>query len=58
MFAEVFSYDQELIDHGYAKGIEQGIEREKVQTAKKFLNMGLSIDQVMEGAGLSKQEIE
>jgi len=40
MFAEVFSYDQELIDFG----IEQGIE----QTAKKLLTKGMTIKEVLE----------
>ena len=58
MFAEVFSYDRELYDNGVSDGIDIGIKQEKIQTAKNFLNMGLSIAQVMEGTGLSKQEIE
>jgi len=28
MFAEVFSYDQELIDSGIEQGVKQGIEQE------------------------------
>ena len=30
MFAEVFSYDQELIDLGVQKGTEQGMQKEKI----------------------------
>jgi len=40
------------------KGIEKGIEKGKIETAKKFLSMGLPIGQVVEGTGLSLDVIQ
>ncbi|MCL2559374.1 MAG: Rpn family recombination-promoting nuclease/putative transposase [Turicibacter sp.] len=60
MFADVFSYDQELIDFGFEKGvdlgieqgIEQGIERgaskKAIKIAKKLFGRGLSAEEVAE----------
>jgi len=45
-------------DIGRTEGINLGIERGIIQTAKNLLSMGLSIDQIMKGTGLSKQEVE
>ena len=47
-------------DEGYEKGIsiglEQGLERgayqNKLETARKLITMGLSIEQVVQGTGL------
>ena len=35
-----------------------GIEKEKKETAKKLLKMGLTIEQIIEATDLSKEEIE
>jgi len=45
MFAEVFSYDREIFDKG-------------IQTAKNFLQMGLSSEKVSKGTGLSIGEVK
>ena len=39
-------------------GITQGAYQKAVETAKKFLSMGLSVEQVADGTGLSIEEIE
>ena len=44
---------KEIYDDGKADGISQGIS----QTAKNLLAMGLSVEQVAQGTGLSLEEI-
>lgn len=43
-------------DEGYEKGIsiglEQGAYQTKLETARKLITMGLSIEQVVQGTGL------
>jgi predicted transposase/invertase (TIGR01784 family) len=41
-----------------SQGITQGEHKKAVETAKKFLAMGLSVEQVATGTGLSPEEIE
>ena len=43
---------------GEERGISLGAYRKAVETAKKFLSMGLSVEQVANGTGLSVEEIE
>ena len=43
---------------GISLGITQGAYQKAVETAKKFLAMGLSMEQVADGTGLSIEEIE
>lgn len=40
------------------EGIEIGLERGKLEMARNFLSLGLSIEQVGKGTGLSIQEVE
>ena len=53
---------KEAFDDGFSAGEERGISlgahQKAVETAKKFLAMGLSIEQVADGTGLSPEEIE
>ena len=42
---------------GYAEGYAKGIKENQIKTAKKMLNMGMSIDLIAEISGLSKEEI-
>ena len=66
MFAEIFSYDRELIEQGVEQGfkrgieqgIEQGVERTKLETAKKLLVKGMSIEDILEITELPEKEIE
>jgi predicted transposase/invertase (TIGR01784 family) len=48
----------EGISIGLSQGITQGEHKKAVETAKKFLAMGLSVEQVATGTGLSPEEIE
>ena len=49
------------ISQGIAQGITQGISQgehlKAIETAKKFLTMGISIEQVAQGTGLSIEEV-
>ena len=45
-------------ERGRNEGISLGITQAKLETAKKFLSMGLSVEQVADGTGLSIEEIE
>lgn len=45
-------------ERGIEKGIEKGIEEGKFDIALNFLKMGLSVDQVASGTGLTIEEIE
>ena len=45
-------------ERGISLGITQGEHKKAVETAKKFLSMGLSIKQIADGTGLSIEEIE
>ena len=42
---------------GLSDGISQGEHQAKIETAKKFLAMGISIEQVAQGTGLSIEEV-
>ena len=54
-FDDGFSAGEE---RGISIGLSQGAHQKAVETAKKFLAMGLSIEQVADGTGLSPEEIE
>ena len=49
-------------EHGIAigekLGEERGIYKKAIETAKKFLSMGLSVEQVADGTGLSVEVIQ
>ena len=45
-------------ERGISIGLSQGAQQAKLETARKFLAMGLSIEQVADGTGLSPEEIE
>ena len=46
------------IDTAKEEGREEGIAKEKLATAKRLLDMGLTQEQVAQGAGLSIEDIE
>ena len=43
---------------GLAEGVAEGTKKNQIETAKKMLNMGMSIDLIAEISGLSKAEIK
>ena len=46
------------LEKGREEGLEEGKQESRLETAKNFLAMGLPIETVMQGTGLSKEEIE
>ena len=46
------------IDTAKEEGREEGIAKEKLTTANRLLGMGLTQEQVAQGAGLSIEDIE
>ena len=53
---------EEAYEDGLTKGLQQGISQgayeKAVETAKNFLSMGLSIEQISRGTGLSLETIK
>ena len=49
---------EKAFENGFSAGEERGRNEAKLETAKKFLAMGLSVEQVATGTGLSPEEIE
>ena len=43
---------------GITLGIAQGAEQAKIETARNLLNMNLSLEQVVQGTGLSLEIVE
>lgn len=54
---EEYGYDKGLED-GLKQGIDEGIKQEKIQIAKKLLEKGRSIEEIMELTDLKKEDIE
>ena len=47
-----------LIEEAELKGIEKGIEKEKIETARKMKILGLSSDIISKSTGLNVKEIQ
>ena len=48
----------EGVAEGRKQGIEQGTSKEKIATAKRLEEMGLSVEQIAKGSGLSIKEVQ
>ena len=59
---DIAAQRQEAFDEGLCKGISQGIsqgiQQKAIETAKNFLSMGLQIEQIAKGTGLSLATIQ
>ena len=55
---DIAAQRQEAFDDGLSKGVSQGIQHTKIETAKNFLSMGLQIEQIAQGTGLSLATIQ
>jgi predicted transposase/invertase (TIGR01784 family) len=44
-------------EEGMEKGMEKGREKKAFEVARNFLKMGLPLDQIAQGTGLSVEEI-
>ncbi len=49
---------KEILKQGIEQGIAEGSHSAKLETARNFLQMGLSKEQVAQGTGLSVEEIQ
>ena len=49
---------REAYREGLAEGIEQGAEQKAIETAKRFISMGLSLEQVSAGTDLPLETVE
>ena len=49
---------QQGISQGIEQGIERGAEQKAIETAKKLISMGLSLEQVAEGTDLSLEKVQ
>ena len=49
---------REGLKQGMEQGIAEGEHRNAIETARNFLQMGLSKEQVAQGTGLSIEEIQ
>ena len=61
MLLAEYDYDTDIAvqrKEAFDDGMSQGAHQKAVETAKKFLAMGLSVEQVADGTGLSVDEIE
>ena len=47
----------EGIEQGIQQGIEQGAEQKAIETAKKLISMGLSLEQVAQGTELPLEKV-
>ena len=52
-----FDAEQHGYKEGVSDGIDQGEHQAKIETTKKFLQMGISVEQVSAGTGLSVEII-
>ena len=61
MLLAEYDYDTDIAvqrKEAFEDGISLGEKKAKLETARKFLAMGLSVEQVADGTGLSIEEIE
>lgn len=45
-------------EEGFAKGVKEGIEKNRKETARKMREMGLAMEMIIAVTGLSAAEIE
>jgi len=50
--------ETDIYEEGRNDGVAQGAEQAKIETARNFLNMNLSLEQVVQGTGLSLEIVE
>ena len=55
---QLYRATQEGINIGISQGISQGMEKEKISVAKTLLNKNMSVEDIMDITGLTKEEIE
>ena len=61
MLLTEYDYDTDIAvqrQEAYEDGMEQGSQQAKIETAKNFISMGLSVEQISKGTGLSMDFIK
>ena len=61
MLIAEYSYETDIKvqrREAFRLGKEEGAEQKAIEAAKKFIKMGFPIDQISEGIGLSKEEVQ
>ena len=56
-----YNYDEDIAaqrQEAFDDGVSQGIQQKAIETAKNFLSMGLQIEQIAKGTGLSLATIQ
>ena len=46
------------MEKGLAEGMEKGQQQEKVETVRRLQALGLTVDQIAQGAGLTAEEVK
>ena len=49
---------EQILDEGIEKGIEKGRHEEALEIARNFKNMGIAIEDIAKGTGLTNEEIK
>ncbi len=55
---EIRDSEEYGFDKGLKQGLEQGKKFEKIETAKKLLNSGMSIEEIIKITELTKEDLE
>ena len=50
--------EQDAEKRGYNAGVAQGAEQAKIETARNFIKMGFSLEQVAQGTGLTIEQVK
>jgi predicted transposase/invertase (TIGR01784 family) len=61
MLIAEYSYETDIKvqrREAFRLGKEEGAEQKAIETAKKFIKMGLPLEQIAEGTGLSKEVVQ
>ena len=45
-------------EEGKIEGQKEGAEQNKIETAKRFISMGLTLEQIVEGTGLPLEKVQ
>ena len=56
-YAAMNLHDRDITRAAKKEGIEEGARQKAIETARNFLKMGLSVEKVAEGTGLTQEEV-
>ncbi|WP_294431579.1 hypothetical protein, partial [uncultured Treponema sp.] len=55
---DCISREKYAFNNGHAAGLAEGERKKALETARRFLQMGLPVEQIAQGVGLSVEEIQ